>query len=473
MPAAPPPARPAGASARFPAAALAAAALIVLAGAGCDLIKPTREDPADDAGAPGKVFAKADAAAKPAPAVAPAIVRRIDRGEAPETGPAPSPAEVAAAAARERADARQSAAEARVRVEPFDTLPDGRAVTRYRLDGGGGFEVAVLDLGGVVTEVTLPDAAGEPANVVLRHDTAAAYLGDGVPLGGVVGRYAGRLGGGTVPVAPLGERTAYTEPMALPGEDGEVTRFGGDGGWHRAIWAAEVVPAGGGGDEVFPALRLTRTSPDGEGGFPGAVAAVVTIAAVRDAGGPVLSVVCEATADRPTPLAPTHHLYWNLAGAGSGNVLAHRLKVEANGGLVEGPDGRPTGEVGTLLSGPAAAYRFGGLTGRPVEGVGPRGKPLRDYDFIYVLQSGTDLARPAAVLRAPSGGRSLAVFTDAPGLHVESGAGLPKNVGGRHAGLLLAPQQFPDAPHGAFAHDGVLRPGETFRQTTLYRFSPR
>ncbi|WP_046501808.1 aldose epimerase family protein [Streptomyces odonnellii] len=321
-------------------------------------------------------------------------------------------------------------------TERVGAAPDGTPVDRWTLERAG-TRVDLLTYGGVVQSVEIPGRDGTTANVALGFADVAGYLGSRGPyFGALVGRYANRIAGASF---TLDGRTHRLVP-----NDGPNTLHGGERGFDRRVWDAEQA-----GDH---GVRLSRTSPDGEEGFPGRLEVSATYALEPDG---ALTISYRAVTDAPTPVNLTNHTYWNLGGAGSGTAAAHELRIAAGRITPVDAAALPTGELV-----PVDGTRFDFRKPRPV-GIG--------YDHNFVLD-GDD---PAAELYDPVSGRVLTVTTTEPGLQLYTGDHFDGRPYGPGDGIALETQHFPDSPNRPAFPDTVLRPGEVFRSATTYRFGVR
>jgi aldose 1-epimerase len=330
---------------------------------------------------------------------------------------------------------------------PFGSLADGREIDRYTLSGANGMTASILTYGGILQSVVVPDRAGRLANVTLGFAdlddyTAPGYLAASPFFGALIGRYANRIAGGRF--------TLDGETFQLPANDPpNHLHGGGAAGFDVQVWEARPLqgPAAAG-------LRLTHVSPAGEGGYPGALTAAVTYTLGAD-----LRIDYEATTDAPTVVNLSSHAYWNLAGEGEGAVHEHLLRLNASRYTPVDGTQIPTGELVPV---------------RGTEMDFTRPRPVGDgYDHNWVLDGA-----PAAVLSDPGSGRELTVVTDQPGIQVYSGNALDGTRRGtsgrpyaRGAGIALETQHFPDSPNQPQFPSTVLRPGETYRSSTTFRFS--
>ncbi|MBQ0830206.1 aldose epimerase family protein [Streptomyces tagetis] len=375
---------------------------------------------------------------------------------APGTAPG-LPSAAAGGPAHARGDARGGGRPAK---EPFGRLPDGTPVHRWSLENGG-TRLGVLSYGGIVQSLEIPDRHGTYANVCLGFARLDDYLAASPYFGALVGRYGNRIGAGRF---TLDGRVHH-----LSVNDGAHTLHGGATGFDKHVWDVEPFTR-----DFEAGLVLRRTSPDGEMGFPGTLRAAVTYTLTRSGD---WRVDYEATTDRATVVNLTSHVYWNLAGEGSGSVEDHELTLAAarftpvDAGLI------PTGEL-AKVAGTPFDFRRAKPVGRDLRAGHPQVVTARGFDHNWVLDKGVT-ARPehVATLRDPAGGRSLRIATDQPGLQFYSGNFLDATLtggGGRvHRqgdALCLETQHFPDSPNRPSFPSTVLRPGHTYRTTTVHSF---
>ena len=340
-------------------------------------------------------------------------------------------------------------------AEPFGALPDGSPVTRYTVRGPAGLTLRVLDYGGIVQSMEVPDARGRVTNVVLGFASLDGYLAATNPyFGALVGRYANRLAAGRF---TLDDRS-YTVDVNAKGQ----CLHGGSNGFDKRLWHAEPVSDN--------ELRMSLTSPDGDQGFPGRLKVEVTYCLLKSG----VRIDYTARTDAPTVINLTNHSYFNLAGEGSGSVEAHTLVIDADEYTPVNRDLIPTGQIAGVAGTPLD-LRTETTIGAHLRDPHPQMLAARGYDHNYVLR-GTGLRR-AARLADPATGRVLEVLTDQPGLQLYSGNFLDASLvgtGGRGYrqgdGLALETQHFPDSPdHPAFPST-LLRPGPPFTTSTTWQF---
>jgi aldose 1-epimerase len=350
-----------------------------------------------------------------------------------------------------------------VTSEPFGSA-DGAAVERWTLDNGS-MRVRILPYGGIVQTIETPDRNGSRANITLGLPTTEAYVAGNLPyFGGITGRLANRLAGAAFTLDGVRYQTA-----ANTGSHG---LHGGLRGFNAHLWRAEPVAAKEGGG-----VRLRRVSPDGEEGFPGALDTTVTYTLLPD---DRLRIDYEATTDKPTVLNLTNHAYFNLAGEGSGSVDGHVVQILASRITAVDADSIPTGEL-LPVTGTPFDFTSPRAIGERIRDDHPQMRHARGYDFNFVIDRAP--ADPGALILAarveePTSGRILETWTDQPGIQFYTANYLDGAIYGTSGrayrqtdGFCLETQHFPDAPNQPAFPSTVLRPGDTFRSTTVYRFS--
>ena len=363
------------------------------------------------------------------------------------------------------------ASSAAIPSRDFGRLSDGTPTRLYVLQGADGLRLDVSDYGGRVVRVYAPDRHGNLADVAMGWNTAAEYEANGFCAGTLIGRYGNRIRDGRFALDGRTVQLPVNETRPAP-RHGNL--HGGPKGWDTKVWAARPFR-----DGRTPGIELTLVSPDGDMGFPGTVTCKVTY---RVLPGNTWRVDYEATTDKPTVINPTHHSYWNLAGEASGDVLGQELRIFADSYTPTDAGLIPTGVA------PVAGTGFDFTVLRPIGTHADwmaRQADLRCtgnwYDHNFVLRGKPGELRPAATMRDPRSGRQLEVWTTEPCLQVYGAQDLKgtlptKAAGGtlpRCAALALETQHAPDSPNRPDWPTTVLRPGETFRSTTEYRFSAK
>lgn len=347
----------------------------------------------------------------------------------------------------------------RIERKPFGKTAAGEPVELFTFTRAGAPTIAITNLGGHIVSILAPDRSGKVADVTLGYAGFDGYLADTSYFGSVVGRYANRIAKGRFTL----DGKAYT----LATNNGPNALHGGPTGFQKRLWAAKVV-SGPEGD----ALELTYVSKDGEEGYPGTLTAKVVYSLRADGG---LVIDYTATTDAPTIVNLTNHAYFNLAGEGEGTVLGHELQIEADAYTPVDPTLIPTGER-RAVEGTPFDFRKPVAIGARIDAADEQLKAGGGYDHNYVLRGKKGDLRLAARVVEPKSGRALEVFTTEPGLQLYSGNFLDGSVTGKsgkpyvkRGALCLETQHFPDSPNQPGFPPVVLRPGETYRHTTVYR----
>lgn len=354
---------------------------------------------------------------------------------------------------------------------PFGRTREGYEAQLFTLENAQGFRADIADYGGTIVNLFAPDRHGRLADVVLGFDSVEGYVAHSSYFGALIGRCGNRIAHGRF---TLDGRT-YT--LATNNTPGGIPchLHGGPRGFDRVIWRAEPFRAVEGA-----ALRLRYRSADGEEGYPGSLDVTVTYTVTADN---TLRIDYEARTDAPTIVNLTNHSYFNLAGEGAESVLGHVLSLNApaytpvNAGLI------PLGQIA-----PVAGTPFDFLAphtmGERIETANEQLRFAGGYDHNFVLarpaNASTASLTLAATVLEPQSGRTLEVHTTEPGIQFYSGNFLDSSFAGKHGhvypwrgGFCLETQHFPDTPNQPAFPSVTLRPGETLRSTTEYRFRTR
>jgi len=338
----------------------------------------------------------------------------------------------------------------------YGAMADGTPVHAFTLCAGW-LSATILDMGGTITAITVPDRQGQPRNVVLGLKDLAAYEASGW-WNCLIGRYANRLKNGI---------TVEGRHYPLAQDANHVTLHGGRGqSWGARLWQVAA--------ESDTALTLRLVSPDGDQGFPGTVTVDVTYTVTEDA----LRLDYAATTGAPTVINLTNHIYFNLAGAGS--VLPQVLQLNADGVTVTDAQQIPTGEIADVAN-TAFDFREARTVGEQVDSNEPQMIIARGYDHNFVLNKpGAGALEWAARLNDPESGVRLELSTTEPGIQVYSTNNVKPgqfNAQGveiqKRDGLALETQHFPDGPNHPGFPSTLLAPSQTFRSATFFRFSSR
>ena len=348
-----------------------------------------------------------------------------------------------------------------VQQEPFGTK-DGRPITLYTLTNSHGVEVRAMNYGGIIVSIRVPDRKGQIADIVLGHDKAEGYMPNPPYIGAIVGRYANRIANGTFTL----DGKTYT----LPKNDGPNTLHGGTTRtFDRVMWDGEALKGKTG-------VAFTYLSKDGEEGFPGNLKIKVTYALNDDN---ELTVDYEATTDKATPINVSQHSYFNLAGEGNGDILNHEVTINAERFTPVDKNLIPTGEL-RPVKGTPLDFTTSTKIGARIDDSYEQMVLGHGYDHNFVInRKGAGLALAARVYE-PTTGRVLEVSTTQPGVQFYTGNFLDGSVIGKqgHAykrryGFCLETQHFPDSPNHPEFPSTILKPGETFREKTVLKFSAK
>ncbi|MEM8953633.1 MAG: aldose epimerase family protein [Verrucomicrobiota bacterium] len=344
--------------------------------------------------------------------------------------------------------------------EPFGSVK-GVPVELYTMRNPGGIEVQVTNFGGAVTSIKVPDRDGNLADVVLGYDTFGDYANDPNYFGAICGRYANRIARGRFDL----DGVAYD--LAINNAPNHL--HGGNTGFDKRVWKASSARVKDG-----VAITLRYDSPDGEENYPGNLKVVVTYVLTKSND---LRIEYSAQTDEATPVNLTHHGYFNLRGAGNGTIAGHELTIEADRYTPTDKTLIPTGELA-----PVEGTPFDFRKAKPIgRDIGDRNDQLSiadGYDQNFVLNGGSS-RRPAlaATVREPRSGRKMEVFTTEPGIQLYTANHLDGNGGRRgesyskYGAFCLEAQHFPDSPNQEGFPSTILRPGDEYTQTTVYRFS--
>lgn len=341
---------------------------------------------------------------------------------------------------------------------PFGVLPDGRAATLFTLTNARGHVVTLTDYGAAIVGIKVPDRVGKLADVALGFDDLAGFLSKDNPyFGCIVGRFGNRIARGRFTLEGKGYQLATN--------NGANHLHGGLRGFDKLIWRATIA------GQNPPSVRFSLLSADGDEGYPGNLFAEVTYTWTDES---ELRLDYRATTDRATIVNLTNHVYLNLAGQGSGDVLNHLVRMPAEHYVPVGADLIPTGRLASVAGTPMDFLKAAAIGSR-LAATG--GDPL-GYDHTFVLKTAaSDEVVLAAEVAEPAGGRRLRVFTTEPGVQFYTGNFLDGSFVGkegvryvRHAGFCLETQHFPDSPNQPAFPSVVLLPDQVYQSATRFLF---
>ena len=332
-------------------------------------------------------------------------------------------------------------------------------VTEYTLTNSSGIQVSILNYGGTITKILVPGKDGKMGDVVLGFESFDGYRQKTNPyMGALVGRYANRIGSAKF--------TLDGKLYKLAANNFGNSLHGGTVGFDKVIWAVTKI-----GDS---SLKLAYQSKDGEEGYPGNLSAEVIYTLTSDNS---LKIDYAATTDKATPVNLTNHSYFNLSAGKDSTVLDHVVQLNADKYTPVNDQLIPTGQIADVKGTPLD-FTTAKAVGKDISSV------KGGYDHNWVLnKKGTNpnsyRDQQAATVYDPKSGRFMEVFTTQPGIQFYTGnfldGSLMQTVGGQkyvqHAGLCLETQHYPDSPNQPSFPSSILKPGETYRQTTVYKFS--
>ncbi len=343
-----------------------------------------------------------------------------------------------------------------MKKEVFGKTQDGTEINRYTLTNPNGITIQIINYGAIITSILTPDKNGQPGEVVLGFDNLEDYLDEHPYFGAVAGRCANRIA--------KGKFTLDGKEYTLAINNGPNHLHGGLQGFDTQVWSVTELP-----DQS--ALKLTYTSKDGEEGYPGNLTISVTYTLTNDN---ELKIDYEATTDKATPVNLTNHSYFNLAAGQAEDALNHEVVLYADRYTIVDENLIPTGEL-PLVAGTPMDFSTPHTIGSRIAQV------AGGYDHNYVLTNSQDGSLGlAATVYEPQTGRVMEVYTTQPGIQFYSGNFLDGSLTGhqgrvykKHYGFCLETQHFPDSPNQPDFPSTILRPGETFKQSTVYKFSVR
>lgn len=343
----------------------------------------------------------------------------------------------------------------------FGTLPDGTAVDIFTLKNSKNMSVDIINFGGIIVSIRIPDKNGNIADVALGYEQLDKYIDNDAYIGALVGRHANRI-----------EDARFElngKVYELLKNDGENHLHGGGIGLHNVVWKAEVSKLNG-----IEKLVLTHTSPDGEENYPGKLDVTVEYSLSEEN---ELKIDYNAVSDKDTVVNLTNHAYFNLAGHNSGDATQHQLFINAEYFTPVNAECIPIGDItsvkGTVMDFTkmkCIADDINSTDEQIVNGIG--------YDHNWVLNTKGDINELAAELYEPKSGRTLEVYTTKPGIQFYSGNHLGEKYVGKdntvynaRTGVCLETQYFPNAMKHKNFPSPILRAGEKYHHITIYKFT--
>jgi aldose 1-epimerase len=357
-------------------------------------------------------------------------------------------------ASKEEADQMEVEAQMDIQKQVFGQLPDGKNVDLYILSNTKGIKARIMTYGATLVSLEIPDRDGTIADITLGYDSIDGYIEASPYFGSTVGRYANRIA--------KGKFTLNGMEYALAQNNGENHLHGGIMGFDKVVWNSEPIRK-----ESEVGIKFMYFSKDGEEGYPGNLACTVIYMLTDD---DELKISYEAETDKPTHVNLTHHSYFNLAGQGSGDILAHELMLDADNYTPVDEGLIPTGEIRSVEDSP--------MDFTTPQTIGDRIDQMQGgYDHNFVLRSGRGELTLAARVYEPKSGRTMEIHTTEPGIQFYSGNFLDGSITGKsgkvyhkHYGFCLEPQHFPDSPNKPSFPSTVLNPGEKYESLTVFKF---
>ena len=348
-----------------------------------------------------------------------------------------------------------------ITTKAFGTTTAGEKITQYTLSNEKGASVSIINYGGIVTSLKVPDRNGKLADVVLGFKTLAEYEKPGPYFGALIGRYGNRIANG--------EFTLDRKTYHLARNNNGQSLHGGLKGFEKVIWNATPMETKQG-----PSLKLTYVSKDGEEGYPGTLSVTATYTLTNKN---ELKIVYRATTDKATVVNLTHHSYFNLAGQGSGDILDHVVTIHAKKYTPVDKVLIPTGKLASVKGTPFD-FRNPTPIGTRINEQDEQLKNGKGYDHNWVADKLSGHLGMIAKVEDPKSGRVMEVISTEPGVQFYSGNFLDGSITGKGGkvynfrnGFCFEPQHFPDSPNHKNFPSTVLRPGETYKNTIIYRFS--
>jgi aldose 1-epimerase len=351
-----------------------------------------------------------------------------------------------------------------VSKQSFGKTSDGQNIDLYTLRNTHGVEAKITNYGGIVVSLKVPDRNGKFDDVVLGFNDLESYLTKNGPyLGALIGRYGNRIAKGRFKL------NGVEYKLATNNDANHL--HGGIKGFDKVVWTGREMRTNAG-----PAVSLTYLSKDGEEGYPGNlnVRVVYTLTNNNE-----LKIDYSATTDKDTVTNLTHHSYFNLAGEGNGDILNHLVTINANRFVPTDSESIPTGKLKSVAGTPFDFLKATAIGAR-IDQDDEQLKFGRGYDHTWVINGRAGMMRLAATAYEETSGRVMQVWTTEPGMQFYTGNFLDGTLTGksgktyqRRYGFCFETQHYPDSPNQPSFPTTTLRKGQTYKSTTIYRFSSR
>ncbi|HTN73937.1 MAG TPA: aldose epimerase family protein [Pirellulaceae bacterium] len=436
---------------RIPARVLigSLACLIAVAGLGCQPPAKPRSSAKTTPSGPMTIEPS-----KPAPAVEtkpePKPETKSEPKPEPEPEPKPEPKPEPAPETKNDMSIEKTA---------FGKTADGQAVDLYTIKNKNGLVLKTITFGATVIDVETPDKDGKLANITLSFPKLEGYTQRHPYFGSTVGRYGNRIAKGKFKIGD--------EEYTLATNNDVNHLHGGKVGFDAVIWKAEEVKT-----DNSTGVKFSYTSADGEEGYPGKLETTVTYSLTNDD-----TLVIDYTAkavDKPTVVNLTNHCYWNLGGAGSGDVLKHELMIAADKYLPIDASSIPTGELADV-AGTALDFTKSKPIGAQIDELKKEPHTTKGYDHCFVLRGQGGALELAAKVKDPASGRVMEILTTEPGIQLYCGNFLDGSEGNggfkQHEAFCLETQHYPDSPNQSSFPTTLVKPGDTYISKTVHKFS--
>lgn len=348
-----------------------------------------------------------------------------------------------------------------IKNSEFGVLESGQKINSYRLANSNGMAVTIINFGAAVVKIEVPDRLGKIEDVILGYENLNQYVNDTSYLGAIVGRFGNRIN--------KGHFSLDGKEFQLSTNESENHLHGGINGFNKAVWVPRIVE-----HHNSYAVEFDYISPDGEEGYPGTATIKVTYVLTQENS---LQINYTAASNKPTIINPTSHCYFNLTGSPQNTILNHELMINADKFTPIDNSLITTGELKNVQNTPMD-FRISKKIGDHIDENDEQLSKGLGYDHNWVLNDYNGNVQKAASVYEPNSGRFMQVFTDQPGLQFYSGNYLNEKIKGKYGinykprtGFCLECQHFPDSPNKKNFPSTILRPGEIYKQTTIYNFS--